>query len=206
MKRRIVYLLALSFILSGLAYVSVAHNPAAPPVGAFTLRKSIVIYHPDGTQEQRRQIYRRASDGSFRIIDTDGNVIFMDRGFMQGRGFYHVDYKTKTLWRDTTQTPNRVLMPADPAPLMKSEFYVGTDILLGRTAYHHRVPGNREGTIDRDVWFFAETGGVPVKEIYYRADGRIERSSEPYSLEFEEPDPTLIRLPDFKEADAALPQ
>ncbi len=178
----------------------------APHVGAFTLKRVITRYKPDGTQAVTREIYRRASDGSFRIVETDGQRILLDRGFSQGRGFFRVDYANKTLWRDTTQQPDRGPMPADPAIFTKSEFYVGTDAVLGRTAYHLRVPGRREGIIDQEHWYFAETGPVPVRGLYYRADGSLEIEAEPYSLDFDEPDPVLVRLPAFKEADAAASQ
>jgi hypothetical protein len=203
MKRRVLSLVVTVLAVAALAYAGVLRT-AHPHVGAFTLKKSVVTYGRDGTQEVRREIYRRASDGSFRIVLTDGNRIFMDRGFMQGRGFFHVDYESKTLWRDTTQKPDRGPEPIDSADAYtKYEGYAGTDTILGRTAYHLRVSGRQEGSVDSEDWYFPETGGVPVKSISYREDGSIERTVEPYSLEFGEPDPTLVHLPNFTAADPA---
>ncbi|HYY94054.1 MAG TPA: hypothetical protein VE713_06010 [Pyrinomonadaceae bacterium] len=153
---------AAPFAVAALTYAGDPQGKA-PHVGAFTLKRVITRYKPDGTQAVTREIYRRASDGSFRIVETDGQRILLDRGFSQGRGFFRVDYANKTLWRDTTQQPDHGPMPADPAIFTKSEFYVGTDAVLGRTAYHLRVPGRRAGIIDQEHWYFAETGPVPVR-------------------------------------------
>lgn len=202
MRRILPILAALAFGLTALAYAAGAQRPT-PHVGAFTLKQNVVIYWQDGRQEARRVIYRRASDGSFRMIETDGSKIFLDMGFAQGRGFFHVDYRRKMLWRDTAQKPDRRPEPADPANFERSEFYVGTDTVLGRTAYHMRVPGSREGSVDKDLWYLPETGGVYVKGVYYKPDGSLERTEEPYFLEFAEPAPALVKLPDFQEADEA---
>lgn len=190
------------------ALAAVVFTHAAPDnlkqrhVGAFTLKKVITTYKGDGTTQERRSIYRRASDGSFRIIDTDGKTIFMDRGFSQGRGYFHVDYATKTLWRDTTQRPDRGPMPVvGPEIYIKEQFYVGTDTILGRTAYHLRLPGKAEGSVESDIWFLPELGPVPVKEISYRPDGSLRLTEDAYWLDFDEPDPQLVRLPDFKAVD-----
>jgi hypothetical protein len=201
MKKKILPTLAV-LAIAAVTYAS-PNQDHAMRIGAFTLKKNIFLYRKDGTVETRREIYRRASDGSFRIIETDGRRIFFDRGFSQGRGFYHVDYERKTLWRDTTQKPHRDPDLADPAVFMRDAFYVGTDTLLGRTAYHLRLPGMSEGSVDSDDWYFAETDHVPVKTIFYRADGSIESTAEVYSLEFGEPDPAYVRLPQFQEADQA---
>src|SRR3954451_1914777 len=106
--KRINALLIGALVIAAAALVYAGGSKSAPKhVGAFTLKKNVTLYRPDGTQESRREIYRRSSDGSSRIIETDGKVIFRDRGCWQGRGFLHVDYGTKTLLRDTTQSPDR---------------------------------------------------------------------------------------------------
>jgi hypothetical protein len=179
-------------------------KPAPKYVGAFTLKKNVTLYWPDGTQESRREIYRRSSDGSFRIIETDGKNIFHDRGFMQGRGYFTVDYNAKVLWRHTDQKPDRGPVPVvGPEVYTKSEFYAGTDIVMGRTAYILRVP-SPSGGIDTQDWFLPELGNVvAVRTLMYRGDGSLERTKEIYSLEFGEPDPKLVHLPDFPAADPA---
>jgi hypothetical protein len=196
-------LIAVLVVIAGaLAYAGAA-PPAAKHVGAFTLKKDVVIYNGDGTQTQRREIYRRSSDGSFRIIETDGKVIFRDRGFWQGRGYFHVDYDSKTLWRDTTQKPDRGPTPVvGPEVYTKSEFYAGTDTVMGRAAYIERVP-SKSGGVDSELWYIPELGLVAVRERFYMADGSLERTEEPYELEFGEPDPKLVHLPDFPAADRA---
>jgi hypothetical protein len=202
MKRKIIYIVASVFAVAALTYAG-ANQGRAPRVGAFTLKKNVSLYRKDGTVETRREIYRRASDGSYRIIETDGRRIFRDQGFSQGHGFYHVDYARKTLWRDPTQKSDRGPDLADPANFTQSEMYVGTDTVFGRTAYHLRVPGNTEGSVRQEDWFFAETGHVPVKTIFYRPDGSIDSTAEVYSLEFGEPNPALVRFPNFQEANRA---
>jgi len=197
------------FIIAAVvALVVIAFTYAAPDksqqrhVGAFTLKKLITTYKGDGATEIQRSIYRRASDGSFRIINTDGKTIFMDRGFSQGRGYFHVDYGSKTLWRDTTQKPDRGPTPiVGPEVYTKDPNYVGTDTIMGYTAYHLRLPGNAEGSVDSDLWLLPELGGVSVREISYRPDGSLRLTEEAYSLEFAEPDPQLVRLPDFAAVD-----
>jgi hypothetical protein len=200
--KRINALLIGALVVAAAALVYAGDNKSAPNhVGAFTLKKNVTLYWPDGTQESRREIYRRSSDGSFRIIETDGKVIFRDRGFWQGRGFLHVDYGKKTLWRDTTQTPDRGPDPIiSPEVYAKDQFYAGTDTVLGRTAYTVKVP-NDAGGVDVENWFLPELGRVPVRSLYYKGDGSLERTTEPYSLEFGEPDPTLMRPPDFPVVD-----
>lgn len=200
--KRINALLIGALVMCAAALIYAGGSKSAPKnVGAFTLKKNIVIYNKDGTTEARREIYRRSSDGSFRIIETDGKVIFRDRGFWQGRGFLHVDYGSKTLWRDTTQTPDRGPDPIiGPEVYTKNMFYAGTDTLMGRTAYILRVP-NDAGGVDVEDWFLPELGHVPVRTHYYKGDGSLERTKEPYSLEFGEPDPTLMRPPDFPVVD-----
>lgn len=200
--KRINALLMGALVMAAAALVYAGGSKSAPKnVGAFTLKKNIVIYNKDGTTEARREIYRRSSDGSFRIIETDGKVIFRDRGFWQGRGFLHVDYGKKTLWRNTTQTPDRGPDPVvGPEVYTKDMFYVGTDTLMGRTAYILRV-SNDAGGVDVEDWFLPELGHVPVRPLHYKGDGSLERTTEPYSLEFGEPDPTLMRLPDFPVVD-----
>lgn len=200
-KRSLIFVATLLCSAAALAYAGGVSKPA-PHVGAFTLKKNITIYKKDGTRESRREIYRRASDGSFRIIETDGQTIFMDRGFAQGRGFLTVDYGSKTLWRHPDQVPNRPPVPVDPKPFLTDPNFVGTDTILGRTAYRLRFR-NSEGGVDTESWYRPETGGVPVKHFSYRGDGSIERAAEPYSLDFEEPNPTFVRLPDFPAADPA---
>lgn len=203
MNRKLMFATAVVLALAAFAFTYAAPgNSKQPHVGAFTLKKTVTVYKPDGSQEVRRCIYRRASDGSFRIIDTDGKTIFMDRGFSQGRGYFHVDYATKTLWRDTTQTPDRGPDPvAGPDAYTRNPYYVGTDTILGRTAYHLRLPGNVEGSVDSELWYLPELGVVPVKAISYRPDGGIKSTEEAYSLEFGEPDPQFVRLPDFAAVD-----
>ena len=200
--KRINALLIGALVMGAAALVYAGGSKLAPKhVGAFTLKKNIVIYNGDGTTETRREIYRRSSDGSFRIIETDGKVIFRDRGFWQGRGFLHVDYGTKTLLRDTTQSPDRGPdLVIGPEVYTKDPFYAGTDTVLGRTAYMVKVPNNAGG-VDVEDWFLPELGRVPVMAHYYKGDGSLERTAEPDSLEFGEPDPMLVRLPDFPVAD-----
>jgi|SRR5215207_6581636 len=201
MKRiNALFIAALVVAAAALVY---AGDKKPPPkhVGAFTLKKNITLYWPDGTQESRREIYRRSSDGSFRIIETDGKVIFRDRGFWQGRGFFHVDYGTKRLLRDTSQSPDRGPDPViGPEVYTKDQFYAGTDTVMGRAAYILRVP-NSSGGVDVENWFLPELGHVPVRMHFYKGDGSLERADEPYSLEFGEPDPTLMHLPDFPATD-----
>ena len=201
MRQRYIIAAALLVAVTALVYGGVERK-SVPNIGAFTLKKSIVLYKRDGTQEVRREIYRRASDGSFRIVETDGKTIFMDRGFVQGKGFFSVDYRSKVLWRDATQKPDRPPMPADPAFFTRDAFFVGTETVLGRTTYHLRIP-KQDGGVDVDDWYLPETGHVPVKSITYAEAGRVERTADAYWLDFDEPDPTLVRLPDFPAADRA---
>lgn len=200
--KRINALFIAALFIAAAALVYAGGSKSAPKnVGAFTLKKNIIIYNKDGTQESRREIYRRSSDGSFRIIETDGKVIFRDRGFWQGRGFLHVDYGTKSLLRDTTQSPDREPDPViGPEVYTKDQFYAGTDTVLGRTAYVVKVP-NGVGGVDVEDWFLPELGRVPVRAHYYKGDGSLERTAEPYSLELGEPDSMLMRLPDFPVVD-----
>ena len=196
---------ALLAALGALTYsvVSGAGRPGAV-VGAFTLKKTVTLYARDGTTETRREIYRRSSDGSFRIVETNGKVIFRDRGFWQGRGFFHADYGAKTLWRDVTQKPDRgPLRALAPDVYTRDSLYVGTDTALGRSAYMLRVL-NKAGGVDREDWFLPELGGaVTVRSRMYRTDGSLERTEDAYELDFSEPDPNLVRLPDFPAADPA---
>src|SRR5215213_1953490 len=136
--RKLMFIAAAALALAAFVFTYAAPDKSKQRhIGAFTLKKLITTYKGDGTTEVRRSIYRRASDGSFRIVDTGGKTIFMDRGFSQGHGYFHVDYATKTLWRDTTQKPDRRPMPViGPDIYTKDPLYVGTDTILGRTAYH----------------------------------------------------------------------
>ena len=86
-----------------------------------------------------------------------------------------------------------------PEVYTKSEFYAGTDTLMGRSAYIERLP-NKSGGVDSEYWYIPELGVVPVRERVYNADGSLQRTEEPYELEFVEPDPTLVHLPDFPAA------
>lgn len=201
--RKLMFIAAAALALAAFALTYAAPDkPKQSHVGAFTLKQLITTYKGDGSTEVRRSIYRQASDGSFRIIDTDGKTIFMDRGFWQGHGYFHVDYGSKTLWRDTTQKPDRAPLPIVGAEVhARNPYYVGTDTIMGYTTYHLRLPGNTEGSVDSDRWILPELGGVSVKEISYRHDGSIMLTVETYSLEFGEPDPQLVRLPDFTAVD-----
>ena len=197
--RSLIFVAALLCCITGLVY---AAGSGRHVVGAFTLKEYVTIYKPDGTREVRRQIYRRASDGSFRIVETDGRKIFHDRGFVNGKGFFTVDYGSRTLWRHPDQKPERRAVPVSAEPFTRDEGFVGTETLFGRTAYHVRTP-NGDGGTDSEDWYLPETGFVPVKRIAYKPDGSLERAYEPYSLEFEEPEPAFVRLPDFPAADLA---
>lgn len=201
--RKLMFITAAALALAAFAFTYAATNGAGRPnVGPFTLKRLITTYNGDGTTEVERCIYRQASDGSFRIVNTDGKTIFMDRGFSQGRGYFHVDYGSKTLWRDTTQKPDRGPTPVvGPEVYTKDPNYVGTDTIMGYTAYHLRLPGIVEGSVDSDIWILPELGAVSVKEISYRPDGSLSRTEETYSLEFGEPDPQLVRLPGFTAVD-----
>jgi hypothetical protein len=114
-----------------------------------------------------------------------------------------VDYGAKVLRRHADQKPDRGPDPIiGPEVYTKSEFYAGTDTVMGRTAYIMRVP-NSSGGVDSEEWFLPELGRVPVRTYFYKGNGSLERTDETYSLEFGEPDPTLVHLPDFPAPDPA---
>jgi len=170
--------------------------------GAFTLKRTLTRTLPNGEVQTRREIYRRSSDGSFRIIETDGNTIFYDRGFQQGRGFYVVNYKDHVLERNSEEAATRESLYYTTDAWSQDPHFIRTEQILGRTAYMIRA-FNNDGSISNEDWFAADTGGMPLRSIMYRG-GRPSLVAEPYSLELGEPPAEFVRLPDFTEKSAQM--
>jgi hypothetical protein len=194
MKTRITLaaVMVLSLVVAGFVLArSASQGPAAvSSVSPFTLKRNITRRSLDGERtETRREIYRRASDGSFRLIETDGKTIFRDWGFQQGRGVFYVNYKDRMLVRDASQLAARPTLSYTVEAWTRQQEFVRTEPILGVTAYLMRFDGVEE-------WVAAETGGMPLRTIHYAGD-KVTMEADAYSLEVGEPPAELVRLPDF---------
>jgi hypothetical protein len=129
-------LMLLALALAGAARLRASDRPQAIP--PYTLRATLTQYPKTGGAVTAKYIYRRSANGDWRSIVTRDGRIFNDFSFFAGRGSLTVDYKSKTIWRDPEINPDppRSNVGILAESLKNDPEHVGTDTILGRTAYH----------------------------------------------------------------------
>jgi hypothetical protein len=198
-------LMLLALALAGAVRLRASDRPQ--PVPPYTLRATLTQYPKSGGAVTAKYIYRRSANGDWRSIVTRDGRIFNDFSFFAGRGSLTVDYKSKTIWREPEINPNPpgVNVGLNAESLKNEPEYVGTDTILGRTAYHMATKDSAGNPVE-EWWYIPELGAVPVKFVTYLSPGRIVETQEPFELVEGEPDPEVMRLPDFPQADRAKGQ
>ena len=175
------------------ARASAQERPRHP---AFTLVSRVTVTRPDGVQEVSETTRHVSSDGSVRALRkaSDGTVS-SDYLYQSGRGGFYVDHRGKALVKSHGAPPEAAGEPLPtPEGLRAHPNFAGTEVILGYTDYVVRELRQHNGERDRDNYFAPVLGRTPLKMVRYR--GReVFSVSEPVSVTFGEPDPSLLKAP-----------
>ena len=185
-----------------LALVTVAQlsAPALARQGAkhpaFTLVSRVTVTRPNGKQEVSETTRHVSADGSVRAIsrEADGRVS-SDYLYEAGRGGFYVQSKDKVLVKSAGKPPEASGEPLPTAESLRADpRFVGTEQLLGHTAYIIREMYKRLDERDRDNYYVPELGWTPIKTVRY-SDGEPFVVSEPVRVTFGEPETALMMAP-----------
>jgi hypothetical protein len=195
--------LLLAFALLLPAPTSAQEKGAHP---AFTLVSRVTVTRPDGEQEISETTRYVSSDGSVREIsrEQDGKVSH-DYLYESGRGGFYVNHQGKTLVKSFSSPPEASGQPLPTAESLRAEpNLVGTEQILGYTAYIIRQMHKQQGVRDRDLYYAPELGRTPLKTVRY-SGGKAFVVSEPVSVTFGEPEAALMKAPTDYEVRPAAP-
>jgi hypothetical protein len=183
--------------LLALTFGAQAPAPRQTRHPALTLVSRVTVHRPDGTKEVSEAVRHVSADGSVRAVSkkADGTVS-SDYLYESGRGAFYVSSAEKALTKSHAAPPEASGEPLPTAEQLRaSPKFVGTEQLLGYTAYIIREVRENSGAPDRDNYFAPEFGRTPLKTVRY-SGGEVFVVSEPVSVTPGEPDAALLKAPE----------
>lgn len=199
MKLKKILLITLAMVLAGgagvVAKMSLATRRIKQP--AFTLHSQVTHINPfDGSRDVEEQTTYAFSDGSYRIVQVSAQGM-KEFFFKRGLGYFRADHKNKKLIKNNKISPDaRNSPPPTAEQLRSSSQFLRTETVLGLTAYVHRIVNNATELPLSDVYTVVELGTMPIKVVDYD-DGKASLIEEPLSVTLGEPDPSLLKLPNY---------
>jgi hypothetical protein len=188
---RTVLLIAFTALLSA---PTSAQEKAKHP--ALTLVSRVTVTRPDGKREVSETTRYVSSDGSVREISRkqDGTVT-IDYLYESGRGGFNVQSRDRTLVKRFGAPPEASGEPLPTAEGLRADpNFVGTEQILGYTAYIIRQMHNEQGVRDRDLYYAPELGRTPLKTVRY-SGGKAFVVYEPVGVTLGEPEAALMKAP-----------
>jgi|SRR5919205_484862 hypothetical protein len=162
---------------------------------AFTLRSRVININGDGTQSTLEKVRYVSSSGDWRVVLTNPDGKHAEYFFRNGLGFFKVDFAEKVLRRDPRGSDSAPV-PMTPEQLRAHPQFVGTEQVLGLTAYIIRVKDEQTGAPESDAYQAPELGNVPIKSVVY-AEGRPVVIDEPIAIAFGEPESASLKGPNY---------
>ena len=161
---------------------------------AFTLRSQI---HKSGELAGEQTLYF-FSNGDFREVKRDGDHLY---GTMRirGKGFYVIDDSRQSI-REEKRVNIAAYMPIQSEQELRgSPGYINNDTLLGIDCMVVRETDPQTNKPLSEIWYAPRAVGfAALKEILYdRETGEELLRLEPVSLQFGEPDRSLLNLPNY---------
>jgi TonB family protein len=194
----------MKLILAALLTLNFAAQPPTPARAArqarhtaLTLVSRVTVNRADGKKSVSETTRYVSADGSVREItrEADGKVSG-DYLYESGRGAFYVSAEQKTLTKTLSAPPEASGEPPPTAEQLRAApNFVGTEQLLGYTAYIIRETHKHTGALDRDHYFAPELGRTPLKTVRY-SGGKVFVVSEPVSVTPGEPEAALLRAPE----------
>ncbi|MFN2453088.1 MAG: hypothetical protein ABR577_02595 [Pyrinomonadaceae bacterium] len=198
MKLKTISLIALLVLLAAGAGVATSLRSHRNSYPAYTLRSQVTEFDEKGNQYTSEMIRYVASSGNYRTLHIrDGRK--REDFFERGRGFFSVNFKDKKLVRHTKASTE---MPPvyTKEDLLNGPQYNRTETLMGLTVYVRRIVDAPSGQMT-EGYDAPELGVFPLKTVNYDPQGKPYLALEPISLTFGEPDPSLVKGPDFPAED-----
>jgi TonB family protein len=164
---------------------------------AFTLVSRVTVKSPDGKPKVSESIRYVSSEGGVRAIskNADGSVS-SDYLYEAGRGGFYVKSEDKVLVKSLGKPPEASGDPLPTAESLRADSrFVGTEQLLGYTAYIIREMHQGREARDRDNYYVPELGWTPLKTVRYSGDAAFV-VSEPVRVTFGEPETALMKSPE----------
>jgi hypothetical protein len=198
MKFKTTSLIALLMLLAAGAGVATSLRSHRSSYPAYTLRSQMTEFDEKGNKYTSEMIRYVASNGNYRMLHIrDGRK--REDFFERGRGFFSVNFKDKKNVRHTNASTE--LPPVNTKEgLLNSPQFNRTETLMGLTVYVRRIVDAPSGQMVED-YDAPELGIFPLKTVNYDPQGRSFLIIEPISLTFGEPDPSLVKGPDYPAED-----
>lgn len=164
----------------------------------FTLHSRVIHINPiDGSQFVEQQTRYVSSNGSWKVVrqkETGGpeKEFFFERG----RGVFIVNKKENALI-PVQNSASDIPVPMTAEQLRSHSQFVGTETILGLTAYILRVKNQSTGSPGTDIYRAIELGNIPLKIVEYDDNGNPSVINEPVSLTWGQPDISLVKGPNY---------
>ncbi|MGI9106731.1 MAG: hypothetical protein ACR2G4_10840 [Pyrinomonadaceae bacterium] len=196
MKPKFISLMVLLVLLASVAGVATSLHVRRSSYPTFTLHSQLSEFDANGNKFTSEMIRYVSSNGNFRFVHIrDGKK--RENFFERGRGSFSVNFKDKKLTRDSRSTTSDRMPPVfTKEELLNSPNYNRTETLLGLTVYVDRVVDASSGQVF-EYYHAPELGMHSLKTVNYDAHGKTIFIKEPISLRFGEPDPSLVKAPDY---------
>jgi hypothetical protein len=162
---------------------------------SFTLHSQI-YHHGQLTGEETLSFFR---SGDFREQKRDGDHVY-GTARIRGVGFFVIDDSRQWIRKDARVNFEKVLTVPSLEQLRQSPNYVKDDTVLGIPAVMLRQGDANTGRPVAEWWFAPTvTGSAMIKRISYEIDtGEELTRHEPVSIDHTEPDPSLLKLPNYR--------